>query len=344
MLDRYISVHEEGEMFRNLVMDATAHLRECILINVSLVVALALGAAYLKTAGKKADHRIRAFYICSILASAAVLCPITNAIFRIITGTYYDAPDMWTVVPLIPLGAIMCSALAGEIAAGLFSNKEDAPVKPEITEEGDAVKDGITKGDTAKEDTVKRASIKGIRINASLGAVLVAAAILVCGSLGRPCEQTSGRPENSCEIERVIAEMVYEKKLLGGAEQVILAPDDMIAYLHTCSGNAITLYGRDMWDGRLTKNRYGQYSPELISIHDDMLRIMAGENVAAGDLCRRAFEQGATVVILPIGGYDGSSIVEAGYEILNFSTSADEENPLPGYILVTKDGFFLTSR
>ena len=75
-----------------------------------------------------------------------------------------------------------------------------------------------------------------------------------------------------------------------------------------------------------------------------MLRIMAGENVAAGDLCRRAFEQGATVVILPLGGYDGSSIVEAGYEILYFSTSADEENPLPGYILVTKDGFFLTSR
>ena len=311
MLDRYISVHEEGEMFRNLVMDATAHLRECILINVSLAVALALGAAYLKTAGKKVDHRIRAFYICSVLATAAVLCPITNAIFRIITGTYYDAPDMWTVVPLIPLGAIMCSALAGEIANGVLPGDE------------------------------------GISVNnkkAVFGAVLIASAILVCGSLGKPREQTSGRPENSCEIERVIAEMVYEKKLLGGAEQVILAPDDMIAYLHTCSGNAITLYGRDMWDGRLTKNRYGQYSPELISIHDDMLRIMAGENVAAGDLCRRAFEQGATVVILPLGGYDGSSIVEAGYEILYFSNSADEENPLPGYILVTKDGFVLTSR
>ena len=331
MLDRYISVHEEGEMFRNLVMDATAHLRECILINVSLVVALALGAAYLKTAGKKADHRIRAFYICSILASAAVLCPITNAIFRIITGTYYDAPDMWTVVPLIPLGAIMCSALAGEVAAGLKADKEStsSEVQKNMTEEADIVKGG-------------KLNVRGVRM--AVGALLVAASILVCGSLGKPREQTSGRPENSCEIERVIAEMVYEKKLLGGAEQVILAPDDMIAYLHICSGNAITLYGRDMWDGRLTKNRYGQYSPELISIHDDMLRIMAGENVAAGDLCRRAFEQGATVVILPLGGYDGSSIVEAGYEILNFSTSADEENPLPGYILVTKDGFFLTSR
>lgn len=331
MLDRYISVHEEGKMFRNLVMDATAHLRECILINVSLVVALALGAAYLKTAGKKADHRIRAFYICSILASAAVLCPITNAIFRIITGTYYDAPDMWTVVPLIPLGAIMCSALAGEIAAGLKADKEStsSEAQKNMTEEADIVKGG-------------KLNVRGVRM--AVGALLVAASILVCGSLGKPREQTSGRPENSCEIERVIAEMVYEKKLLGGAEQVILAPDDMIAYLHTCSGNAITLYGRDMWDGRLSKNRYGQYSPELISIHDDMLRIMAGENVAAGDLCRRAFEQGATVVILPLGGYDGSSIVEAGYEILNFSTSADEENPLPGYILVTKDGFVLTSR
>jgi len=235
------------------------------------------------------------------------------------------------VVPLIPLGSIMCSAFAGEVDAGLKADKEStsSEVQKNMTEEADIVKGG-------------KLNVRGVRM--AVGALLVAASILVCGSLGKPREQTSGRPENSCEIERVIAEMVYEKKLLGGAEQVILAPDDMIAYLHTCSGNAITLYGRDMWDGRLTKNRYGQYSPELISIHDDMLRIMAGENVAAGDLCRRAFEQGATVVILPLGGYDGSSIVETGYEILNFSTSADEENPLPGYILVTKDGFFLTSR
>ena len=311
MLDRYISVHEEGEMFRNLVMDATAHLRECILINVSLVVALALGAAHLKTAGKKADHRIRAFYICSVLATAAVLCPITNAIFRIITGTYYDAPDMWTVVPLIPLGAIMCSALAGEIANGVLPGDE------------------------------------GISVNnkkAVFGAVLIAAAILVCGSLGRPCEQTSGRPENAGGYAKYIAELIYEKKLLGGAEQVILAPDDMIAYLHIYSGNAVTLYGRDMWDGRLTKNRYGMYSPELISIHDDMLKVAGGESLLAPNLCRRAFEQGATVVVLPPGCFDEAAIKAAGYETMLFTSWGDDnETIIPEYLLVTEEPFYLSS-
>ena len=279
-------------MLRGLINDHILHLRECILIGGSLLVSLSAGFSCLVLSGKKTDVRIRALIGYIVAALLVLVCPVTASVLRMVTGTYYDSPDMWIIIPLIPVGAIMTSVLFDE----LYSRD-------------------------------KKISL--------LAVVLFAAAILLCGSLGVRNENSSGRPENAGESERLIAEMVYEKKLLGGSEQVILAPDDMIAYLHTYSGNALTLYGRDMWDGRLTKNRYGFYSQELIDIHDDMIRVSNGEKDLAADLCRRAFEQGATVVILPPGGYDDAAIKEAGYEITFFASWADDENLIPGYALVT---------
>ena len=290
-------------MFKSLVMDAIAHLRECILINVSLLVAVAAGAAYLKITGKNAALKIRMLFAYAVIAAAMVLIPVTNAVIRIVVGTYYDSPDMWTAVPLIPFGAAMIAVLAGEIAS-----------------------------------SGKLSSLRAV-----LGAVLVAAAILVCGSLGTPREQTSGRPENAGEFEKSLVITIYEKKLLGGGEQTVLAPDDIMAYIHTYSGTARTLYGRDMWDGTLTKNRYGYYDAELISIHDDMVRIMNGETNLAVDVCRRAFEQGATVVVMP-GYCDYATIHHAGYNCVQFGGVTPESLYIPGdsgygYILVSNGDF-----
>ena len=290
-------------MFKSLVMDAIAHLRECILINVSLLVAVAAGATYLKIKGKSAAVRIRMLFAYAVIAAALVLIPVTNALLRMITGTYYDSPDMWTAVPLIPLGAVMIAALAGEIAS----------------------------------------SGKFTALRATLGSVLIAVAILICGSLGTPREQTSGRPENAGEFEKQLVITIYEKKLLGGGEQIVLAPDDILAYIHTYSGTARTLYGRDMWDGTLTKNRYGYYDAELISIHDDMVRIMNGETELAVDVCRRAFEQGATVVVMP-GYCDYVTIHHAGYNCVQFGGVTPESLYIPGdsgygYILVSNGDF-----
>ena len=103
-------------MLKGLVTDAIIHLRECILINASMVVSFAAGAAYLKMKGKDADVRVRIFFVFSAISSFLVLFPVTNAVLRIIAGTYYDAPDIWTLVPLMPFGAVMCSVLAGEMA------------------------------------------------------------------------------------------------------------------------------------------------------------------------------------------------------------------------------------
>ncbi len=279
-------------MLRGLISDHMIHLRECMMLASSLLVSLSAGFTCYVLSGKKTDVRITALLGYVVAALVFLICPVTASVLRIVTGTYYDSPDMWNIIPLIPVGAIMTAVLFDE----LYSREKKISV---------------------------------------LAVVLFAAAILLCGSLGRVSVNSSGRPENAGESERLIAEMVYEKKLLGGSEQVILAPDDMIAYLHTYSGNALTLYGRDMWDGRLTKNRYGFYSQDLIDIHDDMIKVSDGEKDLAADLCRRAFEQGATVVILPPGGYDQEAIKEAGYEITFFASWADDENLIPGYALVT---------
>ena len=331
-------------MFKSLVMDAIAHLRECILINVSLLVAVAAGAAYLKITGKNAALKIRMLFAYAVIAAALVLIPVTNAVIRIVVGTYYDSPDMWTAVPLIPLGAVMIAALAGEIALTLSKDdpsksKQGKDKSDKHTDKKHAGKKHISYEALSEGDTKG----SGVAVKAVLGSVLIAAAILVCGSLGTPREQTSGRPENAGEFEKSLVITIYEKKLLGGGEQIVLAPDDIIAYIHTYSGTARTLYGRDMWDGTLTKNRYGYYDAELISIHDDMVRIMNGETSLAVDVCRRAFEQGATVVVMP-GYCDYATIHHAGYNCVQFGGVTPESSYVPGdsgygYILVSNGDF-----
>ena len=274
-------------MLRGLINDHILHLRECILISGSLLVSLSAGFSCLVLSGKKTDVRVRAL-ICYIAAALLVLvCPVTASVLRMVTGTYYDSPDMWIILPLIPIGAIMTAVLFDE----LYSREKKISV---------------------------------------LAVVLFAAAVLVCGSLGGKREDTSGRPENAGADEKVIAEMIFEKNVLG-AEQMILAPDDVIAYLHVYSADARTLYGRDMWDGRLTKNRYGFYSQELTDLHDDMIKVSNGEKELCADLCRRAFEQGATVVILPPNGYDTDVLAEGGCAAIIISTGSDGS----GYALVT---------
>ncbi|MCR4792631.1 MAG: hypothetical protein K5871_07765 [Lachnospiraceae bacterium] len=262
-------------MFKGLVTDAALHFRECLLLNASLLVSFSAGVAYLRLAGKKADKNVILLFIYGIAACVLLLCPVTSSIMRVIVGTYYDAPDMWLVMPLIPFGAVMCAALAGELLPRLAKEKKAVSV---------------------------------------LACVLLASAVLLCGSLGTPREQTTGRPENAGESEHMIAMSLFENGLAGGDGQVILASDDMIAYLHEYSGNVQTLYGRDMWDGRLMKNRYGWYSPELVKLHDDMNKIVSGEYDLAADVCERAFELGATVVILP-GECDAQALLDAGFEV-----------------------------
>ena len=297
----HYSFCEEVEMLKGLITDAIAHLRECILLNVSLVMAIAAGVAYLRCAGSKADRNVIKLFIYGVIVTALLLFPVSSSVLRIVIGTYYDAPDMWIVMPLIPFGAAMCAALSGELANRLKAEK---------------------------------------KVTVVLGCVLFAAAVLLCGSMGIPREQSSGRPENAGELEQQLSIMILEKKLLGGGEQIVMAPDDIMAYLHTHSGNAVTLYGRDMWDGRLTKNRYGSYDQSLITLHDDMTAIMNGETDIAPEVCRRAFDLGATVVIMP-GSCDYTKIKEAGFEVVMFGGVTMEGDCIPetsgcGYLIISE--------
>ena len=91
----------------------------------------------------------------------------------------------------------------------------------------------------------------------------------------------------------------------------VLANDDITACIHGISADVTTLYGRDMWDGRLTKNRYGFYDQWVIDIHDDMVRVYQGETDLAPDLSIRAFDSGVSCIVFP-GDADEASLKAAG--------------------------------
>lgn len=280
-------------MLRDLVMDAVTHLRECMMMSAALLPALFAGVFYLKKSGLKADSRIKALVICSAVALIFVLIPVNAAVLRILTGTYYDAPDIWNTIPLIPLGAVCTVALFGT----LLSESAGSEVKSAGTKE-------------------------------EIALILFFAAVLLCGSLGTAHPGASEAKDINVN-DRKIAEFAAEKRLIGGDYPVILATDDIIAYLHTYSPDVRTLYGRDMWDGRLTKNRYGTYSDMLVQIHSDMLRIEEGETDIAPQVCLRAFEAGADMIILP--GCDPVTLKDAGYNVVGFSVGED----VPLYSIVS---------
>jgi len=275
------------------MLDALAHLRECLNLNSALIVALFAGGLYFHLAGKKADKRVKSLYIYGICAVVVLLVPVSASVLRILTGTYYDAPDMWNILPVIPFGAIMCACFAGEVL---------------------------------------KTSGEGKKGSCALGVLLLTAAVLLCGSMGTLNKDRSGRSENAAEGEREVAESIVDKSILK-SDEVLLAPDDMIAYIHTYSSSVITLYGRDMWDGRLTKNRYGHYSDDVVRLHDDMQRLLNGEDVMASDICERAFMLGADMVILPgesIG--NGEELTGEGICVTGFITSGQQE-----YLIITQE-------
>ena len=114
---RIVHAHfeQEAQMLRGLINDHILHLRDCLLICSSLLVTLSAGFSAYFLSGKKTDIRVRVMLGFSVCAVLFLACPVTAAVLRMVTGTYYDSPDMWNVLPLIPLGAIMTSVLFDEL-------------------------------------------------------------------------------------------------------------------------------------------------------------------------------------------------------------------------------------
>ena len=275
-------------MLRGLINDHILHLRDCLLICSSLLVSLSAGFSAYFLSGRKTDVRVRAMLGYSATAILLLVCPVTAAVLRIVTGTYYDSPDMWNALPLIPLGAIMTSVLFDE----LYSREKKISV---------------------------------------LAIVLFVCAVLLCGSLGGTRENTSGRPENADASEKEIIEMLVAKGMVT-EDSLVIASDDMISYMRVAYPQVRTLYGRDMWDGRLTKNRYGFYDQWVIDIHDDMVRVYQGDTNLAADLSIRAFDSGVSCIILP-GNVSEDSLRAAGCVTASVVLSDGKS-----YILATPGG------
>lgn len=242
-------------MLRGLINDHIVNLRDCLLISSSLLVSLSAGFSVYALSGKKTDVRIRALLAFCTAALLFLLCPATASVLRMAVGTYYDSQDMWTVLPLIPLGAVMSASLFDE----LYSRE-------------------------------KKISF--------LAVILFACAVLVCGTLGVTRGNASGRCETATPCEKEIADIIADKGLVPEGS-VIVASDNMMAYIRGTYPGMRTLYGRDMWDGRLTKNRYGTYDQCVSDIHDDMVRIYNGEYELAEELSARAFDAGVSFIVFP---------------------------------------------
>ena len=271
-------------MFKGLLIDVVIHLRECITLNAVLFVSMIAGICAFKSSGKKTDTRLKAMMLLACISFVLLLIPVSAMVIRLVFGTYYDAPDIWGIIPLVPLGAMCFAALAGE-ATGFFAKE--------------------------KKSTVLLAS------------ALIICAVLLCGSLGTSREQTSGRPENATAGEMEVARYIADMTSSSGAQTVLLANDDITAAVHGLSADVITLYGRDMWDGRLTKNRYGTYSEDVRALRDELLKMEDYNFDMAPDVCRDAFERGANMIVVP-GACDVSLLASEGYSYEMFTASSGE--------------------
>ncbi len=271
-------------MFKGLLSDAAVHLRECITLNAVLFVSMAAGVCVFKTSGKKTDVRIKAMMLFACISLVLLMIPVSSSVIRLIFGTYYDAPDIWGIIPLVPLGAVLFSTLAGEAVS--FFNKE------------------------SKSTVI-------------LGLALMTGAVLLCGSLGTPREQGTARCESASIGETEVARYIAEN--YGEAEDpvVLVANDDITAAVHGLSADVVTLYGRDMWDGRLTKNRYGTYPEELRELRENLLKMEDNKFYMAPDVCKEAFAMGADIVVVP-GACDPASFEAEGLSCSEFTASSGE--------------------
>ena len=267
-------------MLKGLLIDCIVHFRECIILNASIFVSAIVAIVMLKKSGKKTDERVKALLLLTLVSFILLIIPLSASIIRIVFGTYYDVPDIWGIIPLIPLGAVCVSGMAGELASDLRKEK------------------------------------KAI---VALTCALVAGAVLICGSLGTAVENAGGKPESASIGEREVAEYICEHY----QGMPVVANDNVTAALHGISGNAVTLYGRDMWDGRLTKNRLGTYSAEVRQLRDDLLNMADNKFDLACDVCKEAFDLGAGIVVVP-GECDPFSFEAEGLCCEEFTASNGE--------------------
>ncbi len=271
-------------MLKGLLIDCLVHFRECIILNASLFVSIIAAIYVFKKTGRKTDDRIKAMLLLACVSFVLLIFPVSASVIRIVFGTYYDVPDIWGIIPLIPLGAVCFAAFAGE-AFKEFSGEKKA--------------------------------------NVALGCVFLTGAVLLCGSLGTPEETANGRLENASVGEREVAEYICDYYKDADEAVVVFANDDITAALHGVSADIVTLYGRDMWDGRLTKNRYGTYSRELRELRDDLLNMEDNKFYLAPGVCKEGFAAGANIVVVP-GVCDPVSFEAEGLGYREFTASNGE--------------------
>lgn len=161
-------------------------------------------------------------------------------------------------------------------------------------------------------EEIRAAEEKKLLLTRFAGVLAAAAVLFVCGNQGKLVEVSEKEMQAQRAAEQILQYMEEEDLL---QESVIWAPKDIMQYLRSHSGDAVLLYGRDMWDAKAGAYDYEAYTSEEIACYewiellsDDhnlfLLEVEQApehiyEALAQEEPLREAANRGADVIILP---------------------------------------------
>lgn len=166
-----------------------------------------------------------------LYATAAAACcvlPFTAAVFMLYQTKFYDYEWIWSMVPLTAVAAWGGVAVLEEVWPKLGA----------------------------------RHWRKGLP-----GAAVLLAAVLLCGSLGRPAWNEGGQAERRQYAYDVIRGI---KEAYPGETICLWAPQEIMEYAREADGEILLPYGRNMWDMSLNGYSYDIYGEDRVAMYQWM--------------------------------------------------------------------------
>lgn len=205
----------------------------------------------------------REFLTYTTVAAACCILPVTAAALMLYQTRIFDYRWIWSIVPLTAMAGFGMTVFLVE----------------------------------ALPDCVQKNRVKG-----TLAALLLLAAVLLCGGLGEKPRNTDSAEDRS-RAEGVLAEA---QARMPGRELVLWAPREIMEYARAYDGSIRLVYGRDMWDGVLNAYVGSGYPPEIHAMQqwmDDGCREEEGraEEAQVRDFLETAAAAGVNCILLPAG-------------------------------------------
>lgn len=110
-------------------------------------------------------------------------------------------------------------------------------------------------------------------------------------------------------VRELLQELLQETASLDGEADCLWAPAKLLQAVRSTDTGYTLLYGRNMWDVSLNAYSYDEYPQELQELYAWMEQVSGGALLVSPkeveEQVQKAFDQGATLVLLPIASVDG---------------------------------------